>query len=361
MNKIALITGCSGMDAKTMTHFLLAKNYKVILTYRRNAHLHLPDIANLFQNELIKYPESNLDFIFMEITDMSSIRLAIKSILENPKYGRIDELYNFAAQSHVKLSFDNPSYTMQASGISMFSILESVKEYTPKTKVFQACTSEMFGGNPKNCPFDENSPFESRSPYAVAKAIAYDWIKYFRQTHGIFCCAAFCFNHSNIYRHPLFYIQKCCLSATSIALGKEKELVLGNLDFARDESYSDFCIEAFWKMLQLNSPEDFVIGRGESFTGIEFLEEAFSVYNLKWQDYVKQDKSFFRDNEVVRLLANSTKAKKLLNWNPTRITFKQHIKLMCDYNHDKLTNKHHIRQDVLSLFPNPLDNFTKLV
>jgi GDPmannose 4,6-dehydratase len=353
--RISLITGATSMDGKTMAHLLLSKGYKVILTYRTNAHLNLNDIKDLYIDDLINYPDSSLDFVFMEITDQTSIKLAIRGILENPKYGRIDEFYNFASQSQVWNSFKNPSYTMLASGISMFYILEAIKELTPKTRVWQACTSEMFGGDPKNCPFDENSKFETRSPYAVAKKVSYDWVTYFRQTYGMFVCAAFCFNHSNIYRNPTFMIQKACLGATRIALGKETEITFGNLNFERDESYSDFCVEAFWKMLQLDKPEDFVIGRGESFSGEQFLQNAFGYFNLNWQKYVKQDKSLFRDNEVVRLVSNPQKAIKKLQWSPDRMSFKDHIRLMCEHDYLLESGEKAPRKDVLKMFPNPLD------
>jgi len=348
--KVSLITGATSMDGRSITHLLLSKGYKVILSYRRNAHLNLNHINDLFTDDFKKNPESSLDFILMEITDPTSVKLAIRSILENPKYGQIDEFYNFAAQSNVGISFQNPVYTMQASGMSMFNILEAIKELTPKTKVFQACTSEMFGGDPNRCPFDENSLFETRSPYAVAKRVSYDWVTYFRQTYGLFVCAAFCFNHSNIYRNPDFYIQKVCLAASRISLGKQQELKLGNLQFSRDESYSDFCVEAFWKMLQLDKPEDFVIGRGEAFTGEEFLIEAFRYFNLDWTKFVKIDKSLLRDNEVVKLLANPSKAINKLGWKPNRMSLTEHIALMCEWDYSIESNNKPIRKDVLSLY-----------
>ena len=350
-NKVALITGATSMDGRTLTHILISMGYKVILTYRRTANLDLEDTKKLFIDDLVLYPESSLDFIFMDIVDQSSIRLAIRSILENPKYGKIDEFYNFAAQSHVYESFKNPDYTMKASGISVFYMLEAIKELSPKTRFFQACTSEMFGGNPDRCPFDENSPFECRSPYAIAKRVSYDWITYFRQTYGLFACAAFCFNHSGIYRGPEFFIQKCCLAATRIYLGKQKELVLGNLDFERDESLADFCVEAFWKMLQLDKPEDFVVGRGKSFSGEEFLDVIFSHFSLNWKKYIKQDKSLFRDNEVVKLVSNPSKAIKILNWNPERISLKDHTWIMSQYDYQLELGQKPIRPDVFKLYP----------
>lgn len=351
MNKIALITGANGMDAKTLTHFLLSKGYNIILTYRRTATIDIEKVRELFIDDLIKYPNSNLDFVFMDIVDQSSVRCAIRSILENPKYGQIDEFYNFAAQSHVFESFKNADYTMRASGISVFYILEALKDLAPRTKFFQACTSEMFGGNPDRVPFDESSPFECRSPYAVAKRVSYDWVTYFRQTYGMFTCAAFCFNHSNIYRNSTFYIQKCCLAATRISLGKQNELFLGNLQFYRDESLSDFCVESFWKMLQLDKPEDFVIGRGEAFSGEQFLDESFSYFGLDWKKYVKLDKQFIRENEVVKLVSNPTKSIEKLGYNPNRISFKDHIWLMCRYNLELESGQKPIRPNVFKLFP----------
>jgi GDPmannose 4,6-dehydratase len=332
-NKIAVITG-TGMDSKTMTHYLLSKNYKVIMTHRQNATQDIDKVRELFYDDLVKYPQASLDFVFMELTEQHSVNLAIKKILENTKFGKIDEFYNFAAQSHVGLSFSNPVYTMKATGISVFYILEAIKEYTPKTKVFQASTSEMFGGDPKRCPFNENSLFETRSPYAIAKRVAYDWVVYFRQTYNMFVCSAFGFNHSNNYRHSNFFVQKCCMGASKIALGKQKELYLGNLNFSRDESYTDFCIEAFYKMMQLDKPEDFVIGNGTTHSGEEFLYESFNYFNLNWKDYVKIDNSLIRPNEVVMLIADSKKAQKMISWIPNRISFKKHIELMCKYDYD---------------------------
>src|ERR1041384_888704 len=352
MNTIALLTGANGMDAKTLTHFLLRKNnYTVILTYRRSTSLDLNKIKVLYTKDLIDNPNSRLDFIFMDITDQSSIKYAIKNILENDKEDKIGECYSLASQSHVGHSFEKPLYTMQATGIAMFYILEAIKDLTPKTKVFQASTSEMFGGDPSKCPFNEESEFELRSPYAVAKNVAYDWAKYFRQTHDMFVSSAFCFNHSNFYRHDSFYISKCAVAATKIALGKQKELILGNLDFARDESFSDYCCEAFWKMLQLNEPQDFVIGRGRAFTGIEVLELIFNCYNLNWQDYVKQDKKLFRENEVAKLVADSTKAQNILGFKPERMSIKDHIRLMCEYNYSSEINQEFNYPDVFKLFP----------
>lgn len=348
--KVACITG-TGMDSKTMAHFLIAKDYKVILTYRRNANLELDKIAGLFTNDLLSHPNAKLYFKFMDITDQSSIRFCIKDILEDPNFGHIDEFYNFASQSHVGLSFKNPVYTMQASGIAMFYILEALHDLTPRTKVFQACTSEMFGGDPKNCPFNEESKFELRSPYAIAKKIAYDWICYYRQTYDMFACVAYCFNHSNVYRHSSFFIQKICLGATRIILGKAKDLTLGNLEFARDESYSDFCIEAFWKMLQKDTPIDYVIGRDEAFTGTQFLDEAFGHYNLDWRKYVKQSKELFRQNEVIKLVSDSRKAQKELNWRPNRMSFRDHIRIMCEHNYSLELHNNVIYPNVFELYP----------
>lgn len=323
MNKVALITG-TGMDSKTLASILSSKGYKVILSYRRNSDKKIDEIKSLLN-------DPNLDFEFCDITDEGSVNNLISLVLG--KYGKIDELYSLAAMSHVGDSFKHPHYTLQATGLSVFYLLEAVRKLTPNTKVYQASTSEMFGGDPKNGPFDENSSFELRSPYSIAKGLAYSWVKYYRQTYDMFVASGFLFNHSNELRSPDFFIRKVTSSAARIALGKQDYLVVGNIDHYRDEHYSDYGCEAMWKMLQLDEPEDFVIGNGRANHGEEYLEYAFSSFNLDWRRYVKTDKSLYRPNEVVKLVSNPQKAIEKLSWNPNVISFKEHIGRMCKYDY----------------------------
>lgn len=347
-NKTAIVTGV-GMDAKTITHILLSLGYNVIITHRRNTSQDLYSLLSIFDSDLKNNPNSSLEAVFMEITDQSSINQCIDYVIK--KYGKIDEFYNLAALTHVGDSFKNPIYTLKATGMSVLYILEAIKERTPTTKFFQASTSEMFGGDPKNNPFNENSKMEIRSPYAAAKCNAYDWVKYYRQTYNIFACSAFTFNHSNIYRHPSFYIRKITISAAKIALGKQKDIFLGNINHWRDETYADFCCEAMIKMLQLKEPTDLVIGTGVSHSGEEYLDIAFNYFNLNWKDYVKFDKSLERPNEVVKLEADCRLAQKTINWRPNRMTFKNHISLMCEYDYKLESGLNPIRPDVFKMFP----------
>lgn len=342
--KVALITGC-GMDSKTLAHILLRKDYNVILTYRRNTQQDNEKLISLFNDDLVASPCANLSFEFCDITDQKSIRGCISSILA--RFGKIDEVYSLAAQSHVGDSFKHEFYTLNASGLSVFYLLETIRELTPKSKFYQASTSEMFGGDPKNNPFNENSPFECRSPYAISKMLAYNWVKYYRQTHGIFACSGFLFNHSNIYRGYNFFIRHVTSSAAKIALGKIKAFSCGNIDHYRDEHYADFGCEAMWKLMQLDVPEDVVIGNGHANHGEEYLDNAFGYFNLDWKKYIVIDKDKFRPNEVVKLTADPSKAEKLIGWRKNRIPFKVHVDIMCRYDYDLESGKNPKR-------PNPL-------
>lgn len=346
MNEIVLVTG-TGMDSKTITHLLLSKKETVIMAHRRNSSLNLDELYRIYENDLKQ--GGKLELVLMDITDYNSVSQSVEYILN--KYNRIDKCFNLAAQSHVGDSFKNEIYTIQATGMGLFNVANSLRLLSPATKIFQASTSEMFGGDPNRDIFNENSEFELRSPYAIAKALAYNWVKYFRQTYGMFICSAFCFNHSNIYRNSSFYVQRVCQSAARISLGKQKELTLGNINFWRDESYADFCVEAFHKMLQLDKPEDFIIARGQCFHGEEFLDEAFGYFNLDWKNFVCQDKNLLRPNDVIKLVGNPQKAIDKLDWRPNRMSFKDHIALMCRYDYQLEIGLKPVRPNVFEMYP----------
>jgi GDPmannose 4,6-dehydratase len=329
--KTAMVIGVSGMDGQTMTEFLLSKQYNVIGTYRRNTKIIPDDIK-----QHIFYNNPKLELKCVDINDQTSIRKLFEEALK--KYNTIDEVYLLAAQSHVGKSFEIPEQTVITNGMSVYYFLNNIKELTPKTKLYFAATSELFGGNPINCPFNENSKFECRSPYSIGKDLGVKWIEYYKQTHGIFATYGILFNHSSHLRNIDFFIRKVTNSAARIACGQQTTLKLGNINFYRDEHWSDFGVEAMWKMLQLEAPETFVICRGRCFHGEEFLYEAFSHFNLKWQDYVVLDKSLLRPNEVVKLIGNPQKAIDKLGWKPERMPFKDHIKLMCEYDYSLVTN-----------------------
>lgn len=348
MNNIALITGSNGMDAKTLTHFLLNKGYKVILTYRRNSFWDAQNIKSLFKDDLEKNPESELYLEVCDISCQNSVNECIKSTLKY--HSRIDELYLLAANSHVGESFKNKELAIQTNGQSVYYFLECLKNYSPKTKTYFAATSELVGGIDSGT-FNEDCVWNPRSPYAIGKALGARWINFYRDSldTGMFCCYGILFNHSNTYRSKDFVSRKITNTAARIALGKEHELKLGHLQWARDEHWSDFGVEAMWKILQQDKPENFVIGNGVTHWGEEFVQSAFNHFNLDWKKYVKFDDSLKRPNEVVRLIADSTKAQKKLGWIPERISFDTHIKLMCQYDYQLESGQTPIRPNVFEL------------
>lgn len=348
MQKTALITGANGMDAKTLTHFLLRKGYKVILTHRRNTFFDQETFSKIFDSDLKFNPKAQLFFESCDIACQSSVRGCLLTSLEN--HGQIDEVYLLAANSHVGASFQNKESSIITNGQSVFYFLENLKQLSPKTKTYFAGTSELVGGIDKG-RFDENCLWNPRSPYAMGKELGARWINFYRDSldSNMFCCFGVLFNHSNTYRTKDFAIRKITNTAAKIAAGLEKNLTLAHLDWARDEHWSDFGCEAMWKMLQLDAPENFVIGNGECFWGEEFVERAFSHFNLKWQDHVILKPSESRPNEVVRLISNPARAEEKLGWKTNRIPFKKHIELMCDYDYALETGGELIRPDVFKI------------
>jgi GDP-D-mannose dehydratase len=216
--------------------------------------------------------------------------------------------------------------------------------------VFSGNTSELFGGKNPEVAYNEDSPYDCRSPYSVGKEMGTRWVKYYRQL-GLFTCYGVLFNHSCQYRGLDFYIRRVTNSAARIYLGKQDKLTLGNLNFYRDEHWSDFSCEMMWKMLQREGPKDYVIATGKTWHGEQYLDEAFGYFNLRWQDYVEIDKTRFRPNEVEKLIGDSSLAQKELGWRPDRMPFKDHISLMCKYDYELESNTPLVRPDVFSLYP----------
>lgn len=346
--KVAIVTG-TGMDAKTLTHLLLSLNYHVVMTYRRNTSQDLNSICDLFSDDLIKYDKSSLNFEILECLDQGSIIAAINNTLK--KFGKIDEFYHLAAQSHVGQSFSCETYSIQANSLPVYYILDTLKNNSIKTKFYFANTSECFGGRAENCPFNEESPIELRSPYSIGKATGAKITDYFKETFGMYACYGWLFNHSNYYRHNSFYVAKIAEGAAKITKGTQKDITIGFTDHWRDEHFSDFGCEMMIKLLNNpKGPKNYVIGNGYSHHGEEYLEEAFNYFNLNWRDYIKFDDKFKRPNEVVKLTADPTLAIQDLGWKPNRITFKKHIELMCEYFYNK-ENGIIKRPNVFEMFP----------
>ncbi len=348
MKKTCLITG-SGMDAKTLTHLLLSKDYNVYLATRRNTILEIDELKKIFCSDLKKYPNSTLNVLYVDICDSTSIRNCIETTLI--KAGKIDEIYHLAASSLVSYSYEAPLLNIETNGISAFHFLENVRILTPKTRFYFAASTEMFAGNINDGKYTEDSKFYPKTTYGCSKILGFDLTRYFRETYNIFALSGILGNHSNTYRHPSFFIRRATQAAARISLGKQKELRIGHLEWARDEFFSDFGMEAVWKLLQLEQPEDVIIGNGKCRWGEEFVQYAFNYFNLKWQDYIVFDQQFLRKNEVVKLEVNPAKAERLIGWKKERMPFETHIGLMAKFDFELESGLSPVRPDVFALFP----------
>lgn len=347
-----LITGANAMDSKELTHILLRRGARVILTYRRNTCLETSTIRALFAAELVQFPESRLEFELCDITDQDSVNQCIKSVLN--KYGDIEHLYMIAAMSHVGDSFNQKEYSIMANGQSYYYFLEAVKNLTPKTYVYGALTSELAGNVETGATFNESTPWNPKSPYSYGKELGGRWIQHYREASdcGLYACFGILFNHSSTYRTTDFFIRRLTNSFAKIALGKQKDIQFGFLDFWRDEGYSAFYAEQMIKMLENPlGPTDYVIATGDTHHAEEYLDLAASHFNLRWQDVVKIDQSRMRPREVKRLIGDSSKAQRELGFRPNRMSFKDHIGIMCAYDYSLESGGQPKRPDVFSLFP----------
>lgn len=316
--KKALITGITGQDGSYLADFLLYQGYEVHGIIRRASTFNTQRIEHLYQDP--HSPEARLFLHYGDLADSEQLTNMIYNI-------QPDEIYHLGAQSHVRVSFDIPEYTGAITGIGTVRILEAIKRSGIKTKFYEASSSEMFGSTPP--PQDESSPFRPRSPYAAAKVYAY-WITVnYREGYQLFASNGILFNHESPRRGETFVTRKITRAIAQILAGKQKKLYLGNLEARRDWGYAPEYVECMWKILQQDHPDDFVIGTGESHSVKEFLQEAFGYAGLDWEKYVEIDQRYFRPTEVENLVADSTKAKKLLNWEP-KISFKELVHIMVD-------------------------------
>lgn len=318
--KKALITGITGQDGSFLAEFLLKKDYQVFGLERRLSA----------QNRVnIKKIEDKINFISGDLTDQHSLTRAIETA--DP-----DEIYNLAAQSFVKASWEQPEYTGDVTGLGALRALEAIRQVNPKIKYYQASSSEMFG-RVSGFPQNEETVFYPRSPYGVAKLYAH-WITInYRESYNIFACSGILFNHESERRGLEFVTRKITNTAARIKFGLQDKLLLGNLDVKRDWGYAPDYVEAMWLMLQQEKPEDYVIATGETHSVREFVEEAFNFFGLDWQKYVGVDERFKRPAEVDLLIGNATKAKEKLGWIP-KVGFKELIKIMAE-NDLKLVQK----------------------
>lgn len=341
MSKVALITGITGQDGSFLAEFLLEKGYEVHGIIRRSSSFNTGRIEHLYIDELIKdmHLKRKVQLHYGDLTDSTNLIRLIREI-------QPDEIYNLAAMSHVKVSFEVPEYTADADGIGTLRLLEAVRflGLEKKTKIYQASTSELFG-LVQEVPQKETTPFYPRSPYGVAKLYGFWITKNYRESYGMFAVNGILFNHESEKRGETFVTRKITLAAARIAQGKQEKLYLGNLDSLRDWGYAKDYVECMWMILQHDTPEDFVIATGEMHTVREFASLVFAEcgIELRWEGkgveekgidvatgkvVVEVDLKYFRPAEVDQLLGDPTKAKTLLGWNPTKTSFKELVKIM---------------------------------
>jgi GDPmannose 4,6-dehydratase len=316
--KRALITGITGQDGSYLAELLLAQGYEVHGVIRRASTFNTQRIDHIYQD-----PNEENARLRLHYGDLASSEWILDLVYRLAP----DEIYNLAAQSHVKVSFEMPDYTGEVTGLGTTKILEAIRRSGIKTKFYQASSSEMFGGAP--APQDENTPFQPRSPYAAAKVYSYWIARTYREGYGLFAANGILFNHESPRRGETFVTRKITRGIAAIAAGRNQFLYLGNLEAQRDWGYAPEYMEAAWHILQHEVPDDFVIGTGEAHSVREFVEAAFAYAGLDWKEHVKISDRYLRPLEVHRLLANASKAKKELQWQP-RINFADLVAIMVD-------------------------------
>lgn len=337
--KKALITGITGQDGSYLAEFLLNKGYEVHGILRRSSSFNTGRIEHLYIDEYIEdmHNEKSFYLHYGDITDSTNVISLIQKI-------RPDEIYNLAAQSHVKVSFDIPEYTANVDALGTLRILEAVHLLGLDTKIYQASTSELYG-LVQEVPQSETTPFYPRSPYGVAKLYGFWITKNYREAYNIFASNGILFNHESPRRGETFVTRKITLAAARIKLGKQKKLYLGNLNAKRDWGHAKDYVQCMWLILQNDEPDDFVIATGEMHTVREFCQLAFKEVgiNLRWEGegidekgidkdsgnvIVEVDPQYFRPTEVDQLLGNPSKAVEKLGWNPTQTPFETLVKEM---------------------------------
>lgn len=317
--KKALITGITGQDGSYLAELLLDKEYEVHGVIRRSSSLNTARIDHIF---------SKLHLHFGDLSDGSCLNSILSSI-------KPDEIYNLGAQSHVRVSFDVPEYTADVDALGTLRLLEAIRSNCPESRFYQASSSELFG-KVRETPQSETTPFYPRSPYGCAKQFAY-WITVnYREGYNLFASNGILFNHESPRRGETFVSRKITKAAARISLGKQKELLLGNLDAKRDWGHAKDYVEAMWLMLQHPEPDDFVVATGETHTIREMLDVAFECVGLNWQEHVGVDPKYYRPTEVDLLQGDASKAKRVLGWEP-KIRFNELVESMVysDYAYEK--------------------------
>jgi len=317
--KKALITGITGQDGSYLTEFLLDKGYEVHGLIRRSSSFNTSRIDHLYNDKNIY--NQKLFLHYGDLGDSSSLCRIIEKTTP-------DEIYNLGAQSHVKVSFDIPEYSSDVDAIGTCRILDAIRDTRIKTKFYQASSSEMFG-KVQSIPQNESTPFYPRSPYGCAKVYSHWLTVNYRESYGIFACSGILFNHESPRRGQTFVTRKITCGIAEILAKKIDKIYLGNLDAKRDWGFAGDYVEAMWLMLQQPVADDYVIATGETHSVREFLEEAFGIVGLDWKKHVEIDQKYFRPAEVDLLIGDSSKAKKILGWEP-KVKFKDLVKMMVE-------------------------------
>ncbi|MBN1863375.1 MAG: GDP-mannose 4,6-dehydratase [Victivallales bacterium] len=323
MTKKALITGITGQDGSYLSELLLDKGYEVHGIIRRASSFNTERIDHLFKDMHLSGVRLHLHY--GDLSDSGNIRKILETI-------RPEEFYNLGAQSHVRVSFDQPEYTADIVGLGTLRSLEAIRDYQQNTgrqvRFYQAGSSEMFG-KVVETPQKETTSFYPRSPYACAKVYAHWQTVNYRESYGIFASNGILFNHESPRRGETFVTRKITRAATRIKLGLQDKLFLGNLDASRDWGFAGDYVKAMWLMLQQDKPDDFVVATGETYTVRHFVEEVFSKLGLDWERHVEIDPRYFRPAEVECLLGDNSKAKSLLKWQP-ETSFVQLVDMMVE-------------------------------
>lgn len=349
MKKVALISGITGQDGSFLAEFLIEKGYEVHGILRRSSSFNTGRIEHLYLDEWVRDMQKTrlVNLHWGDMTDSSSLIRIIQAV-------QPDEIYNLAAQSHVKVSFDVPEYTAEADAVGTLRMLEAVRilGLEKKTKIYQASTSELFG-LVQEVPQKETTPFYPRSPYGVAKQYGFWITKNYRESYGMFAVNGILFNHESERRGENFVTRKITLAAARIAQGYQDKLYLGNLDSLRDWGYAKDYVECMWLILQNKTPEDFVIATGEQHSVREFCELAFHNVGIELEFVgegmnekgidkatgkvvIEVSPDFYRPTDVVNLWGDPSKAKRELGWNPTKTTFAELVKIMVDHDMKKV-------------------------
>ena len=317
--KKALITGITGQDGSYLAEFLLDKGYIVHGLVRRSSTFNTERIDHLYKDP--HNPEARLFLHYGDLVDGTGIREVLTRV-------QPDEVYNLAAQSHVRVSFDQPVYTVQADALGTMNLLEAIRDTGLPIRFYQASSSEMYG-KVVETPQTEKTPFYPRSPYACAKVYSYWQTVNYRESYNMFACNGILFNHESPRRGETFVTRKITRAATRIKEGLQSKLYLGNLDAKRDWGYAGDYVEAMWLMLQQDKPDDFVVATGETHSVREFLDEVFGYLSLDWKQYVQMDPRYLRPAEVDLLLGDASKARKTLKWSP-KVDFRGLARMMTD-------------------------------